>query len=298
MATYGTIYTYWSQDWDGNDIVAIAKKVAKAGLTGMEMHASELNGWSKQKQLDYKKLTDDLGLTVVYATGVHESEGLSYYSDDPKVREASIEQMKRNLEWCAMMGASGNVINTSLHSAWPAKPLAPVADKEPYFEKIADCLKSITKTAQDLDVRIATEISNRFEGFIITTVAEMRHIMDLVGSEYLGITFDNFHMNIEEDSIEESVRMAGDKIFHVHLGEANRKLPGQGKMIDWDLFFGELKNTGYDRMLMVEPFVIHTGTVAYSTFLWRDLTGGADEEEMTRQLQESIAFIKGKYEGR
>ena len=69
-------------------------------------------------------------------------------------------------------------------------------------------------------------------------------------------------------------------------------------MIDWDLFFGELKKTGYDRMLMVEPFVIHTGTVAYSTFLWRDLTGGADEEEMTRQLQESIAFIKGKYEGR
>ena len=295
MATYGTIYTYWAKNWDGNDPVELVNRVADAGLTGMEIHASEFAGWSEGRLADFKKLAEDRNVEINYTIYPTEDQGFSYYSDDTAVRAKTVEYMKRQIAWTVKMG--GKVSNTTIHSTWPAKPVTPITDKEPYFEKIAECMKPVCKTAEDEGLLLATEISNRFEGFIVTTVAELKHLMELSGNpKALGITFDTFHANIEEDDMQAAVQLAGDKIFHVHMGEANRRLPGRGKQIDWDMFFGELKKLNYDKMLMVEPFVVTGGSVAYNTFLWRDLSGGADEAELTRQLRKSMEFIKSKFE--
>ena len=44
-------------------------------------------------------------------------------------------------------------------------------------------------------------------------------------------------MNIEEDNIPEAIRLAGRKLGHLHVGESNRKLPGNG-----DPFLGEISD--------------------------------------------------------
>ena len=62
---------------------------------------------------------------------------------------------------------------------------------------------------------------------------------------------DFFHMNIEERDIPEAVRTGGERILHVHLGDSNRYLPGQGHT-DFRGGFAALREIGYDRFMALE----------------------------------------------
>ena len=69
-------------------------------------------------------------------------------------------------------------------------------------------------------------------------------VLDRVAHPNAGLLPDTFHMSIEEPSIPEALRRAGDHVRHVHLGENNRLLPGHGAL-DWDSIFQALDDIGY-----------------------------------------------------
>jgi sugar phosphate isomerase/epimerase len=60
----------------------------------------------------------------------------------------------------------------------------------------------------------------------------------------MGLLADTFHMNIEEPSIEGSIRRAGDRIFHFHVADSNRWHPGAGHL-DFASILDALYATGY-----------------------------------------------------
>ena len=41
---------------------------------------------------------------------------------------------------------------------------------------------------------------------------------------------DTFHMNIEEASMPDALTAAGDRLWHVHIGDSNRRYPGSGHL--------------------------------------------------------------------
>jgi D-psicose/D-tagatose/L-ribulose 3-epimerase len=142
------------------------------------------------------------------------------------------------------------------------------------------------------------EIVNRFEAFLVNTAKEARYIADCVDHPNFKVTMDTYHMNIEEDSIDEAIDTLGIKYLgHVHLGESNRRLPGQGSQVDWDKVFGGLRRVGYNKRLLLEPFTKAFGTIGNNVFLWRDLSNGASESQLNEEMKQSLAFIKSKYEG-
>jgi sugar phosphate isomerase/epimerase len=51
-------------------------------------------------------------------------------------------------------------------------------------------------------------------------------------------------MNIEEPSIEESIRRTGDHIFHFHVADSNRWYPG-AVHLDFGALLQTLLDTGY-----------------------------------------------------
>ena len=65
-----------------------------------------------------------------------------------------------------------------------------------------------------------------------------------MGVEDLGLLLDTFHMNIEEPAIEESIRVCGDRIFHVHAADSNRWYPGAGHL-DFESILEALSAAGY-----------------------------------------------------
>ncbi len=58
-------------------------------------------------------------------------------------------------------------------------------------------------------------------------------------------------MNIEEPSIEESIKACGDRIFHFHVADSNRWHPGAGHL-DFKKILETLYKAGYQGFISGE----------------------------------------------
>ena len=80
-------------------------------------------------------------------------------------------------------------------------------------------------------------------------------------------------MNIEEDSLSESILQSKGWLGHFHLGETNRRPPGEGR-IPWPEIFGALREIDYHGAVTMEPFLLPGGEVGRDVSVYRDLLGG------------------------
>lgn len=295
MVRYGTIFSYWSKDWD-TDWMQVLKNAAKSDINCIEFHVHRAMEWSEQKIKDFVGLAADLDIEILMNGGLT-SDALTY-SDDAAMRKKGIELIISYLKQADRFGAK--FFDGGFTEDWPSRPPVQLtADiKKRYTENAISSIREMIKVAEDLGMIMSMEITNRFEAFLVNTTDEARYIAESIDSPNFKVTVDTFHMNIEEDGIETAVNALGKRyIGHVHLGEANRRLPGQGSMVDWDKVFGSLKAINYSERLLLEPFTKAFGTVGNNVFLWRDLSCGADDEKLIREMKESVAFVKSKFEG-
>ena len=58
-----------------------------------------------------------------------------------------------------------------------------------------------------------------------------------------------------------------------------------------------LREIGFDGCVVMEPFMTTGGAVARDVKLFRDLTNGADEETMDKNIAESLVFLKKAFVG-
>lgn len=116
--------------------------------------------------------------------------------------------------------------------------------------------------------------------------------MKRVGSKNVNILLDTYHMNIEEDNMYDALRKAGDLLGHVHVGECNRKLPGMNNSINWPEIGKALRDINYDHYVVMEPFLLKGGEVGRDVRVFRDLSNGADEAQMTQYIKTSLEYLK------
>ena len=107
---------------------------------------------------------------------------------------------------------------------------------------------------------------------------------------------DTFHMNIEEDSMIDAILTAGDLLGHFHVGENNRRVPGKGNF-PWPEIGKALHRIGYDKNVVMEPFVIGGGEVGSDIKIWRDLSHGASQERLDEDARNSVAYLRNVFAG-
>lgn len=189
------------------------REVAQAGYQVVELAVTD------PKELDSEEVAAALAeenlrlssLTTGQAAG---KEGLSLSSPDAEVRQRSIQRICEHMRLAAPHGAV--VIVGLLRGADGSLDLL--------VESLRECAQF------DTSVKIALEPLNRYESRLINTTREALAVVERVGAENLGLLFDTFHANIEELSFGEAIRVAGDRLFHVHLADSNRWVPGFGHL--------------------------------------------------------------------
>src|SRR5208283_2536113 len=163
----------------------------------------------------------------------------SVISDLPEVRQ----QTRTHLSDCvkAAAEAGSKLIAGPLYSP---VGLLPGRRRTPDEWRWAiDGYQQIGPTLSEYGVTIAIEPLNRFETYFLNTAADAVALCDAIGHPNVGILFDTFHANIEEQHVADACRAAGKHLKHVHTCENDRGIPGTGH-VDWPGVFQALRDVG------------------------------------------------------
>jgi D-psicose/D-tagatose/L-ribulose 3-epimerase len=97
---------------------------------------------------------------------------------------------------------------------------------------------------------------------------------------------DTFHMNMEDPSIPDAIRRAGDRLFHFQANENHRGFIGSGH-IDWPAVARALTAIGYRGPITLEPFRRDDERPGVPLAQWR-----APEKDEDSALAASVAFLR------
>ena len=122
------------------------------------------------------------------------------------------------------------------------------------YRWLIELLKVSGLLADQRGVKIAIEPLNRFESTIIHNAKEALSLVRSVGCKNVGMVYDTYHVNVEEDSFIGPIIFAGKRVAAVHVSDCNRKIPGKGH-IDFPPIFDALKKVGYDGYVTLEAIL-------------------------------------------
>lgn len=287
---YGIYFAYWEKEWNA-DQKSYISKVKKLGFDILEISCAMLKNISREELVEMRDMARAEGVTLTAGYGPGPSENLAS-SDEAVVKNAVAfyTDILKKLEILDIHTLGGGI-----YSYWPVDYTKPI-DKEGDWKRSVKNVRTVGKIAQECGVDYCLEVLNRFEGYLLNTCAECRQFVEEVDVPAVKIMLDTFHMNIEEDSMTEAILLAGDRLGHFHVGENNRRLPGKGNL-PWYQIGSALRAIGYDKNVVMEPFVKSGGGVGSDIKVWRDLSMGADTEQLDRDAAASVAFLRNVFSG-
>ena len=103
-------------------------------------------------------------------------------------------------------------------------------------------------------------------------------------------------MGIEETSSPETIRKAGQYLAHLHVCQNNREIPAPCDNVPWEQIGKAVKEIGYTGRIVMEPFVIKGGPVGKDVNMWRNLLSDISKENISRELEKGLGFIKEIFE--
>jgi 5-keto-L-gluconate epimerase len=120
-------------------------------------------------------------------------------------------------------------------------------------DRIAEGLRRASEAAEQHGVSLVIEPVNHLQVGFNHTVDQASALADRVGSPALGIMLDTFHMNIEERSVIDAIRLHAARAWHVHLCETNGGPFGFGGL-DFPRVLSALEDAGYDRVVSIKVY--------------------------------------------
>lgn len=257
MVKYGITSWTWVYPFDAS----VIPRVKELGFDGLEIPIEDpklMNAKEVKEQLESHQLKCSSICAVM-------SEDRDPTSPDKAIRNNAARYLKFCIDFAAEVGC--DIVAGPVYAA-VGKVL--FDDKDAAWRRSVNLVKDVARYALDRGVYLGVEPLNRYETSMINLVADaLRYIRD-VDVENVKVHFDTYHANIEEKSLGEAIKMAGDLLFHVHSCENDRGTPGTGH-IPWNEVAQALKSIGYDRWLVIETFQPGIKEIAVAASIWRPL---------------------------
>jgi D-psicose/D-tagatose/L-ribulose 3-epimerase len=177
---------------------------------------------------------------------------------DEAERRAAVERACGFVDYAAEAAAPGEagVLSGPWHTRHMHFTGAGLSGQERGW--LVDGLRQVAARAEARGVYAGFEVLNRFETYVLNTVADALEVIREVGSAHLGINWDSSHASVDEPggpvaSLREAA--ASGHLFHVHLCENHRGEYGTGAVgpLTAELL-GVLREHGYARSVVPELF--------------------------------------------
>ena len=285
---HGIYYAYWEKEWAA-DYIPYIEKAAKLGFDILEIGGAALPALNDSQLNEIKSAADANGIIITTGYGPAPAHDVGC----PETRQGALEWYKKMFYGMEKIGS--NVIGGALYSHWPVDYSQPV-NKEEDWKLAVEGMRLLSDIAKNHGVQLNMESLNRFEGYLINTAEECVKFVKEVGCDNVWVMLDTFHMNIEETDIAQAIRTAGNLLGHFHTGECNRMVPGRGR-IPWREIGEALREIGYNKTVVMEPFVNTGGQVGSDIKIWRELIPGITPEMLDKDAADSLAFQRYMFDG-
>jgi len=219
------------------------RKAAEMGYDGVELALMDRDQVRVER---VERLIREHGLEIpVVSTGqVFAGHRLWFTDPDAGRRRRAVEIFKGLVDVAARFRA---MVNMGRVRGFIAEGEAAGTAEGRFAEAVAE----IAAYARPKGVDLILEPVNRYEINFINSVDEGAALLERLGIPGLKLMPDVFHMNIEDASIEGSLRAHIAHIAYVHLADSNRLAPGWGHL-DFGSIVGALTAVGYAGWTSVE----------------------------------------------
>jgi sugar phosphate isomerase/epimerase len=218
--------------------------IKAAGYDGVELTIGN------PKKINMEKLQETLSVTGLPVSAIgtgkaYGEEGISFLISDLSIRKKAVERINAHTDFSKQINKPPIIIGLLRGK------ISGHLEKDLAEKRLIEGLKECAGYAAESGVKIALEPINRYETDFINTIDDALELLDKIQCENVGLLLDSFHMNIEEPSIEASIRKASDKIFHFHVADSNRWTPGYGH-INFKSILESLDKISYEGFISAE----------------------------------------------
>jgi len=199
------------------------------------------------------------GITGMWGSASEEGWKRKLLSSNKEVLDYSQDYVRDCIKMCHLLG--GYEVNLCLFAddefvAFDRNhALVPQDQKERLIQNIGiPTLSTLAKYASDYGIQLLLEPLNRYSTPYCTTAKEAIYVANQINKDNFGVLLDTFHMNIEEDSIEDAIIESNGLLKHTHFADNNRKMPGSAH-INFQSIIRSLKTIGYNKYLSFESIL-------------------------------------------
>lgn len=223
------------------------EKLAAYGFDGVE-----LSGAALLADGGFEERRDALKNSPVKASSICGGFSCELVHPDPKNRATCVEAIKRLMAMCPDLGAVGPISVPIFNRMDRLPDLSPYRSRHQLEkELLVHLLGDIAEHGKAVGACMLLEPLNRYESNALADIEEGAEVVRAVGSPFIKLIPDFFHMHIEQPDIPASLRKVSDVIGHIHLADSTRKQPGSGSM-DFKAGFAALKEVGYTGYMALE----------------------------------------------
>jgi D-psicose/D-tagatose/L-ribulose 3-epimerase len=264
IGVYGLL---WTSGITVNDLFVL-DKCRQFDLDGIEV---PLLSYMHEKLpiAQLKAKAADLGLKLITSTGLEEKT--SIISDQKKTRERGKDFLRKCIDIAHELGS--DELSGVIYAPWAVLKGRRRTDWE--YKNCVDSLREVAEYARTAGVYLCCEPVNRYEGYFLNTAEQGKELLKDIGHEHVKLHLDSFQMNIEEQSMYGAVKTAGRDLYHFHVCESHRGIPGTGH-VEWDEIFKAFAEIGYDNWLVIESFAPNNPQIGANVCIWRDLAESSD----------------------
>lgn len=241
--------------WDG--VEDACQQAAALGFDAIEVFPRSA------EELDVAQLRRVLRQSGLRLAGMGTGAGwlvhkLRLTDPDRAVRRRAVEFASAIVETAGELGAPAIV--GSMQGRWEGE-----VNRERALGWLAEALEALAQRARALGMALMLEPLNRYETNLLNRVGDTLAFLEHLPAPNVKLLCDLFHMNIEEASIADALRLAGPRLGHLHFADSNRLAVGCGH-IDIPPITQALLSIGYEGYISAEIYPIpHAKAAATQT---------------------------------
>jgi D-psicose/D-tagatose/L-ribulose 3-epimerase len=277
----------WTSPLTDRDAGPLLARIAGWGFEAVELPLEQPGDWAPERMAE---LLAGHRLNSVLCAVFGPGRDLTAASSE--VIESTSEYLRHCVDVAAIQGSDCVVgpIYTAVGRTWRMD----AGERRTAVATLRESLRPLCDYAAGRGVVLGLEPLNRYETSLVNTVEQALEVIDGLPAEGIGLNLDTYHQNIEERSIGQSIRDAGDRLVHLQVCGNDRGAPG-GDAIDWPAVRDALIAVDYHGICGIESFTAENVTLARAASIWRPLAPSQDELATTglRFLREWVSGWPG-----